>query len=400
MDHFDSIASDASAAASSVSDAAAAGSATASSSLADYPADRNSPWTLGAGGGTNTGREPKLPGEGECKAPSAVEESEEDSSDDESDGDSEVGEFAIVQFDKNPYSVQFALDCFNSVSGLTSKYPAHANDVWLLGDEADVAVKSGGKEVRVNRKPTVRLLRCLKAFKCRVVPRISFPVEQQSPKFAYIRYSDWAGIQYVYVERTREPTDMDWSRTMEFRILSTTQEAMSLCNSDLDEGINIGKNSLRTVLDALSLTHQGPSGTAPQKDSDLIFHQGSTYSSGDIRSLIGVVRWYPASQETPDAGYWTAKTMDYDVLKMGAPYVQKVARTRRGAGTSGRSVCATKAGRAGRGGNLKGSCSSGRAAGRKAGADDSCRAVTASDPDDSDDVPLSQRPGTFYCLCS
>ena len=90
------------------------------------PADRNSPGTLGAGGGTNTGREPKLPGEGECKAPSAVEESEEDSSDDEWDGDSEDGEFANVGFDENPCSVQFALDCFNAVSGETTKFPAHA----------------------------------------------------------------------------------------------------------------------------------------------------------------------------------------------------------------------------------------------------------------------------------
>ena len=98
---------------------------------------------------------------------------------------------------------------------------------------------------------------------------------------------------------------------------------MGLCGSDADEGINIGKKALRALLEGQHST---------TKDSDAIFHQGSTYCHGDIRTLIGVVRWYPAQQEMPEHGYWPAKSYEYDVIKMGAPYVQKVPRARR-AGT-------------------------------------------------------------------
>ena len=68
-------------------------------------------------------------------------------------------------------------------------------------------------------------------------------------------YSDFPGIQYVYVERIFRPAEMasgeeDWSATMEFCILFTTTEAIKNCNTDEDERINLGKCNLRKLLDA------------------------------------------------------------------------------------------------------------------------------------------------------
>jgi hypothetical protein len=109
---------------------------------------------------------------------------------------------------------------------------------------------------------------------------------------------------------------------MEFRILSTTAEALLLCNSDRDEGVNIGKESLRKLLDSDT--------TSRKDDSQAIFHQGSTYCTDDIRTLIGVVRWYPAGQDKPLDTYWNKTFGRCDVLRMGAPFVQRQLRAKKG----------------------------------------------------------------------
>ena len=286
--------------------------------------------SLGAVSGDGTEREgspgAEEGGEGKsCSADSGESGTDSQASDD--DSESVENEFVNLNFDENPWSVQFALDCFNSVSGMRKNFPEHNDDVWLLGDRATVTVETKGKEARVKRLPTPRLTRCLCELKCNVNPTISFEVEQHSPKMAYFRFSDFAGIQYIYIERIRPPTDTssgakDWSATMEFRILSTTAEALLLCNSDRDEGVNIGKESLRKLLDSDT--------TSRKDDSQAIFHQGSTYCTDDIRTLIGVVRWYPAGQDKPLDTYWNKTFGRCDVLKMGAPFVQRQLRVKKG----------------------------------------------------------------------
>jgi hypothetical protein len=326
-----------------------------------------------------------------------------DSSND--DAESEEDEFAQVDIDANPSSVQFALDCFNAVSGLTRNWMKHRHDVWLLGLKAGATFSNRGRDVSVQRTPNPLLTRGLKALQCKVDPKISFSVEAASPKYAYVRFSDYAGVQYVYVERTRQPTEtgdsegggtMDWSQTMDFRIMSTTAEALSLCSADADEGINLGRKSLRKVLDEQTVALGDRAGSRMQiEDSDAIFHQGSTYSTGDIRTLIGVVRWYPAVQDTPPApGHWASKSYNYDVLKMGSPYVQKVARASRATGHP--SQPARQSARA---------THIGRPAGGKAGGGKRRTRSTPAEPSDQDnpadsdhDTPLHGRPGAFTLI--
>ena len=320
-----------------------------------------------------------------------------DSSND--DADSEEDEFAQIDIDLNPGSVQFALDCFNTVSGSTSDWTRHNNDVWLLGLDDGATYSNKGNDVSVRRTPHPLLKRALKALKCKVDPNISFAVEAASPKHAYVRFSDFAGIQYVYVERTRQPTGtdegggtMDWSTTMDFRIMSTTLEALSLCSADGDEGVNLGRQSLRKLLAEQNEALGHREGTRTQfKDSDAIFHQGSTYSTGDIRTLIGVVRWYPAVHDTPATGYWASKSYNYDVLKMGSPYVQKAARARRAKGdqSARQSTRATSIGRP--------------AGGKSGGGKRRTRSTPAKksdedNPADSDDRQLHGRPGAFTLM--
>lgn len=60
------------------------------------------------------------------------------------------------------------------------------------------------------------------------------------------------------------------------------------------------------------------------------FHQGSMYLTGDKRTIIGVVHWYPACQEKPAESYWPTRALDRcRVLKMGSPYGEKVLRAKR-----------------------------------------------------------------------
>ena len=249
-------------------------------------------------------------------------ESNEESAD---EGDSVASEseeeFADVEFDTNTWSVQFALDCFNAVSGLRTNFPEFCNDVWLLTD--NVTHDAGNHEATVRRRATDRLKRCLRFFKCSVNPAINFTVEQRSPKCAYIRYDNYAGIQYVWVERILSPAttagdEEDWSATMDFRVLFTTKEALGNCSTDEDEGINLGRKSLRKLIAA--------AGSEVLPDSEAIFHQGTTLSSCDIRMLIGIVRWYPAKREQPTAGYWQNKKLNTDILKVGDPFVQRLKR--------------------------------------------------------------------------
>jgi hypothetical protein len=172
----------------------------------------------GAGCGDGTEREGGEEGKS-CSSDSGESGTDNEGSDD--DSGSVENEFFDVIFDKNPWSVQFALDCFNSVSGLRRSFPEHSEDVWLLGDSASVTVEAKGREARVKRLPTQRLSRCLRELKCNVNPTISFDAEQQSPKYAYFRFSAYAGIQYVYIERIKQPTDTssgakDWSETWNF----------------------------------------------------------------------------------------------------------------------------------------------------------------------------------------
>ena len=56
-----------------------------------------------------------------------------DDCDADSSEEAKENKFAHVDFDTNAWSVQFALDCFNAVSGQNG-WSAFKHDVWLLAD--------------------------------------------------------------------------------------------------------------------------------------------------------------------------------------------------------------------------------------------------------------------------
>ena len=113
------------------------------------------------------------------KSSGAEGSADDDEPDEESagDGDSDASveefaaeeeEFAAVKFGTNTGSVQFALDCFNAVSGLRKSFSEFRNDVWPLTD--NVTHDAGNHEATVRRRPTDQLRLYLRTFKCLVNP--------------------------------------------------------------------------------------------------------------------------------------------------------------------------------------------------------------------------------------
>ena len=116
--------------------------------------------------------------------------------------------------------------------------------------------------------------------------RIAFNVRPNSGRNHYILYDQWAGAKLVSVEAVRQPDDDDWSKTIEFRQIFTTAEAIEISETrgGGTKG-HMGKKELQKLLT------EDQSRSPPQTT----YHNGDYLHNGDIRDVIGVFRWAKAN---------------------------------------------------------------------------------------------------------
>ena len=97
-------------------------------------------------------------------------------------------------------------------------------------------------------------------------------------------YDQWAGAKLVSVVAVRRPDDRDWSKTVDFRQIFTTEEALSV-----SDGLGGGTMGYMGIKELEELK---------EKDKSLnrtTYHKGDHVHSGNIKDVIGVVRWAEAN---------------------------------------------------------------------------------------------------------
>ena len=163
-------------------------------------------------------------------------------------------EFADVSLNCNPWTVDFCYDCFNAV---TPEWPKNKDDVWK---KSDVFFKTvGGQiEARLTRSPTVRLIRFLTSQGDTDTSKleIRFAVKARSKSLNYICYDNHAGVKLVRIEKIRQPSELpgaafgsrfDWSKTMEYSRVFTTDEAVQHCGAVKELNGYVGKKALHAI---------------------------------------------------------------------------------------------------------------------------------------------------------
>ena len=114
--------------------------------------------------------------------------------------------------------------------------------------------------------------------------RIAFNVLQNSSRNHYIMYDQWAGAKLVSVEAVRRPDGRDFSKTVDFRQIFTTEEALQV-----SDGLGGGTMGYMGIKELEELK---------EKDKSLnrtTYHNGDHVHSGNIKDVIGVVRWAQAN---------------------------------------------------------------------------------------------------------
>ena len=223
---------------------------------------------------------------GAASEPEEASEPETDMDSPESDSE----RFADVEVRKEDvWRVEFCRDVFTAA---TPRHPRHQNNVWLPS-EVSFSANHGSLVAVVTRRPSERVKRLLKELEIPISDvSIKFTVEKNSTNLCYIRFNDYAGLQLVRIESIRRPKPDPgrgkdpWAGTFDYRRLMTTGEAIEDCDQDTDSNGCLGRKSLRGIL------------KADEARNRTTYHQGACiYCDGDLRQLIGVVRWHPATTE-------------------------------------------------------------------------------------------------------
>ena len=141
---------------------------------------------------------------------------------------------------------------------------------------------------------------------------ITFNVRMNSSKYHYIMYDQWAGAMLVSVLKVHRPVGRDWDKTVDFRRVYTTDEARQYTDSK-DGGPN-GHMGLK-ALDELIRNDK--------RSKQTTYHVGDCKYSGNIKDMIGVVRWVLASYRgTPLPPAWFAYYPKADLIFIG-PHVSE-----------------------------------------------------------------------------
>ena len=203
----------------------------------------------------------------------------------------------------NIWSLQFCRDVF----GMTGK----AADTWEKSEVRFGRSAAVGLSAEVTRKigPQHGL----------DIDPISFLVESSSEesgnsRYFFIKFNEDHGASIVDVLQVIRPRAMEagqsYNRTMQYRQICSTPEALQCTDKEADDpsiGL-LGRSGLRTLLER---RHE-------------LYHSGDVVQFGDIRTLIGVIKWYPETFENEhklSRGYFRNYPRA-DVIRVGAHFSQ------------------------------------------------------------------------------
>ena len=232
-----------------------------------------------------------------------------------------------VTLNENPWSIDFAIACSNLAWYGNPNAPS---PVWLMkepktavyGKEGDAGNSS---EVTITRRASPYLEKLLSLKGCTVHPGISFVVRAKSMVYYYLMFDSYAGACLVTVDKIMARDQDDWSETMSYRRVFTTKESATQSKHKNDTGMNRGNAYFRALL----LKEEQ---TAEEEDSSeqnsgepfTTYHVGDVYYKGDIRTLVGVVRWKNEARHTLPDDYFK-EYLQADLVNTGAGVVQNTA---------------------------------------------------------------------------
>jgi hypothetical protein len=205
--------------------------------------------------------------------------------------------------DHNIFSYQFCFDVADHM-----KYKA---DTWMKSD-----IVFGGDDRSVSAQVTRRFKKQGRL----EIDDISFSVaplrggtEGTNTRYFFIVFDEFAGACLADVFQLQRPSCNNWKKTMMYRRIWTTKEASTRTDSTANtQGGHLGSKSLKKILDT---------------GIDM-YHSGDCKYEGDIRKLIGVVRWYSESYEC-EADLPKGFHLLYpraDAIKVGSHFSEQVSR--------------------------------------------------------------------------
>jgi hypothetical protein len=204
-----------------------------------------------------------------------------------------------LKLDHEVWSYDFAAACGHLVWYEGNRGNAALNHTWLM-KERDTAIfhSNDGKslDVTITRRPSPLLKRLLGmkrangSFPAEVSDRdveIKFEVHANSGRNYYLMYHEYAGVLMVKLESIKKPDenpnlsdDDRWGQTMSFRRVFDTKDAVIKAKHQQDNGIYMGELAMREILRKEMMEKLEPT-----------VHEGDCTYPGDIRTLVGVVRW-------------------------------------------------------------------------------------------------------------
>ena len=242
-------------------------------------------------------------GNGGAKPAKRSSEADSDSSD-----SSEADESVILRGKPNVWTYAFVLAYHNHFYDES----VEDNCPWRL---SEVVANKEDKKFCVVRK-ALRKPRQLRSD-----PSIQFHVEKDDEKHLYIMFDNFAGGMLVVVTgfSPKLPSARSkpeaWSKTMRFRRVYTSSEAQNRTDSMLDRikghHTYLGESSLAKYVEQTG-----------DDAARVTYHIGDCEYKGDIRRLIGIVRWFPETHRAKKV-FEATHYPDTEVIFVGPRFSEK-----------------------------------------------------------------------------
>ena len=239
-----------------------------------------------------------------------------------------------LEFDPNIWSVDFVMQCghiawYQDNCGAQEK----GRQVWLMKEENTAVFSMVDKslEVTITRRasPYLKRLLELKKFKCPNPDlKIAFNVRRDDGRNWHLKYDDTAGVVIVSVEKICRPVedetgninvDERWKGTMTYRRIFDTEDAARKSKDQKTSGVYMGGDYFS------KLYKEEVEATKRRGKTVETFHVGNCVYTGDIRTLVGIVRWRLATDGELANDYFT-EYLDADLFLQGSRVNQNMHR--------------------------------------------------------------------------
>ena len=249
---------------------------------------------------------PDQPSEGSCSLPGVHRDTEVTPPGRTGEWDEDV--------DGNIWTYQFVLDVAYQLGFDAAGFKA---DVWQKSNVVYSKERWGD-----SFRHCATITRLFKQRKKLCIDPISFKVEtmtgQSNPKHFFIAFDKYASRCIVDIFEISEPSlqkgKPKHDKTMRFRRVWTAMEGSTRTDSEEDtQNGHLGSKSLRRIAEENA------------SKGEETYHVGDVGYYGDLRSLIGVIKWYPQSYQNAHklpSGYFQLYSRA-DSIRVGSHFSQK-----------------------------------------------------------------------------